>query len=430
MKSANLSRLLGVLLLCGSSVLWGGCAQGTKPLPGELDNADAGAGDATIGEDAGSADTGIAQDTSSPDTGTQCPPSACQIGERVCTSQTALANCIDDGNGCGVLSSPSSCSSNQVCSAGQCVQDTGACVDSDGDGYGANCSSGPDCNDGDDSIHPNAFEVCDGRDNDCDGQFDEDHPQKGQSCSAGQGACAQSGTYVCKADGSGVECSASAGSGSTELCGDNIDNDCDGQTDEGFSNVGQACSSGSGSCSVNGTIRCDASRTGTFCDTGGGSSSGGSMEICDGVDNDCDGQTDEALCYSCTEDSQEPNQRSFEGTDLTYARTIDELVLCGDSTSFDVDWFNLGNHNPGDQVTIELTQETGTNAAGFNYPNLDVEFFCGSQWCGWLGGDAATTSKTFDGSCGCASGDRWTVRVYPQSQTNPAPATPYSIRRY
>lgn len=58
--------------------------------------------------------------------------------------------------------------------------DGDACVDDDGDGYDAAtplCESGDDCHDGDDSIHPGAEEVCgDSIDNNCDGTIDESCP--------------------------------------------------------------------------------------------------------------------------------------------------------------------------------------------------------------------------------------------------------------
>jgi len=48
-----------------------------------------------------------------------------------------------------------------------------ACSDADGDGYGVGCAAGNDCNDHDPAIHPGAAEVCNFKDDNCNGLVDE-----------------------------------------------------------------------------------------------------------------------------------------------------------------------------------------------------------------------------------------------------------------
>ena len=112
-------------------------------------------------------------------------------------------------------------------------------VDLDGDGYYA-CE---ECNDGDAAINPAGTEVCDGADNDCDGSVDEADAADASlwyadadgdgfgDAGAATGACTVPVGYV----GDDTDCD-DAQSGvnpaETEVC-DGLDNDCDGLADDG-----------------------------------------------------------------------------------------------------------------------------------------------------------------------------------------------------
>lgn len=116
-----------------------------------------------------------------------------------------------------------------------------------------------------------ATEVCDGRDNDCDGQIDEGLER---GC---QGACGR-GLEVC-VDGVWVGCDAAQGG--PELC-DGEDNDCDGQTDEALSRgCSTACGDGVEVCRGGEWTGCNARAP--------------AREVCNGQDDDCDGDIDNDL---------------------------------------------------------------------------------------------------------------------------------------
>ncbi|MCB9552692.1 MAG: hypothetical protein H6705_12600 [Myxococcales bacterium] len=130
-------------------------------------------------------------------------------------------------------------------------------------------------------------EVCGDRvDDDCDGAVDEGFETLGTACAVGEGICRNEGEYVCV--GGAVRCSADPGRAESERCNER-DDDCDGSTDEGFG-VGERCEVGTGACASSTLTTCNPAGDGVRCTAVAGQPS---VEDCNGIDDDCDGDTDE-----------------------------------------------------------------------------------------------------------------------------------------
>lgn len=126
-------------------------------------------------------------------------------------------------------------------------------------------------------------EICDGLDNDHDGQVDN-VPGAGDPCTVGQGECMISGTQECAAGH--LACNAAPHEPSLEIC-DGLDNDCDGVADNGLG-LGAACDVGVGACLQHGTQVCGDNGA-VLCSATAGNPT---PEICNNIDDDCDGIID------------------------------------------------------------------------------------------------------------------------------------------
>ncbi|MCH7526902.1 MAG: putative metal-binding motif-containing protein, partial [Planctomycetes bacterium] len=169
-------------------------------------------------------------------------------------------------------------------------------------------------------------ELCDGKDNNNNGEVDEDFLNSlGNPCSIGIGLCKSTGKMVCSDDRFGTKCSAFILSPSKEgppgsaSCFDKKDNDCDRLIDfndpdcrqaelcdgkdndgdelidEDFPDLGQFCTKGTGRCVSVGIRVCSADGSGTVCAAIPllARAEGPRGITCrDEIDNDCDGFTD------------------------------------------------------------------------------------------------------------------------------------------
>ncbi len=160
------------------------------------------------------------------------------------------------------------CPEGMECANLQCVIE-----DSDNDGWPAD----QDCDDSDPNVHPGAPEFCNGVDDDCDGQVDNNVIDCPPGFLCANGVCISTDN-----DGDGwpsdQDCddfNPNRYPGAPELC-NGIDDDCDGQID----NANNDC---------DGYYACFGD-----CDDNDPSINPGQPEICgDGIDNNCDGQVDE-----------------------------------------------------------------------------------------------------------------------------------------
>lgn len=233
-------------------------------------------------------------------------------------------------------------------------------LDSDGDGYGdpnmsqVACSppadhvtDDTDCDDNNANAYPGNTEICDGVDNNCDGQIDEgltttyykdnDMDTYGDPNNSIE-ACNPPAGYVTD-DTDCDDNDANAYPCNTETC-DGVDNNCDGQVDEGLTTTYYLDNDGDGYGDANNSLDDCSQPSGyvtddTDCDDNDANNYPGNTEICDGQDNNCDGQVDEGCStYPCDGDTifvNPADMSSYRAEDLIQS---DATIFDGDTVLF------------------------------------------------------------------------------------------------
>ncbi len=292
-------------------------------------------------------------------------------------------------------------------------------VDNDGDGFSENEG---DCLDGNSQIYPGADETCDFLDNNCDGAIDN-QPIDGQAYFVdadgdGFGAGFGAGTTCDTApEGHSLNSEDCDDSNSTvnpngaEICGDGLDNDCNGGVDDGEIWYVDADGDGFGdnnntvvTCTPSGTL----TNTADDCDDTDAAINPNAQELLlDGVDQDCDG-VDRLYPYVGTEQltyaegATAPNQyECILNWSVTGEASVNTCLDC--DFAFDVDLtYDTASTS---SATCSSAAQNETFSYGYvsdydgnGNPALLLFDSTNQEWSPWIETSDGTSSVDFDGS--------------------------------
>jgi hypothetical protein len=279
--------------------------------------------------------------------------------------------------------------------------------DTDGDGYGLLTSTtkacskptgyvsvGTDCNDGAAAISPAGTEVCDYVDNDCDTSIDESVTTLYYRDADGDGyGTTATTTSACSVPSGYVTVSGDCDDGNASLNPATVwYRDADGDTYGLSTSTKSQCAQPSGYVSNN-----------TDCNDSSASAYPGKTESCDGIDNDCDGSTDEINATGCTNyyiDADGDGYGISGGSAKCYCSATGLYTATTATDCYD----SNANANPG--ATAYYSTHRGDGSYDYNCDSAQSKYYTTIYSCtgaAWICVDYTNGWTSSAPSCGSSS---------------------------